>query len=241
MILPYIQNHLKSILFAFFSFFAINFFAQITNKYELTKDSDTLYYAKYEKPIIEKLKLIKPEENKNFFHFSSDKYYLELSDDSNKYMIYADEMWDGKRTGEVFIKRIELVEKQVDEIKNLLDSLKINEIASDNQIKDWSFGFDGIIYKFELKKGNNYSYKHYWTPASQQTFAESNTINFFINKIDKIINYQENREKFMKEVPYFSWTRDGVSWNAVKIINKENYDEYKRYKKIKKKQLRRKL
>lgn len=226
---------MRSILFIIFLFFTLNLFAQ---QYELTKDSDTQYYSKYEKPIIEKLKLIQPEENKNFFRFSSDKYYLELSNESNKYLIYADEIWETKRTGELFIKQIDLTGKQVDEIKSLIDSLKINTIPSDNQIKDWTFGFDGIIYKFELKKGNKYSYKHYWTPTSQQRFAESNTINFFVTKIDKIIDYQENSSKFSKEVPYFTWTRDGVSWSAIKMINRENYSEYKRYKKLKKKQLK---
>ncbi|UWX60460.1 hypothetical protein N0B40_18965 [Chryseobacterium oranimense] len=209
-------------------------FAQANKKYELTKESDTLHYFKYRKPIIEKLKLIQPEENKNFFRFSSEKYYLELSDESNKYLIYADEIWDSKRTGEVFIKQIDLTEKQVDEIKKLITFLKINEIPSDNQIKDWVFGYDGITYEFELKEGNKYSYKHYWTPTSQQKFTESNTINFFVTKIDEIIDYQNNNRKFVKEVPYFTWTRDGVSWNAVTIINKENYSEYKKYKKLKK-------
>ena len=68
--------------------------------------------------LLKKLNLIKPEENKNFFRFSSDKYYLELSDDSNKYIFYADEVWDGKRTGDVYIKQIDLTNRQVEEIKN---------------------------------------------------------------------------------------------------------------------------
>ncbi|MFP3833069.1 hypothetical protein SCA31_09200 [Chryseobacterium sp. SIMBA_028] len=201
----------------------------------MTKDIDTLYYYKYEKPIIEKLRLIKPTEKKDFCRFSSDKYYLELSSKSNKYLMYADEIWEGKKTGKTFIKEFDLTDKQVNEIKNLIISLKIHEIPTDKQIKDWAFGFDGITYKFELKNGNNYSYKHYWTPTSQQKFVESNVINYFVIKIDEIIDYQQNSKKFTKEIPYFSWTKDGVSWNALKLINKNNYSEYKRYKKLMKK------
>ena len=92
----YSQITVKSTLLIIFYFFTLSIFGQSNNRYELTKDSDTLHYFKYERPIIEKLNLIKPEENKNFFRFSSDKYYLELSDDSNKYIFYADEVWDGK-------------------------------------------------------------------------------------------------------------------------------------------------
>ena len=222
-------------------FFTLNIFGQIKNGYELTKDSDTLYYYKYEKPIIKKLKLTNPEENKNFFRFSSDKYYLELSKDSNKYIFYADEIWDGKKTGEVFIKEIDLTEKQICEIESLLDSLKINEIPSGNQIKNWTFGFDGITYKLENKKDNIYSYKNYWTPTSQEKFEESNKINYFVAKVDEIINFRENDEKFRKEIPFFSWTKDGVSWNAITVLNKENYSKYKKYRKLKKKQLKEKL
>lgn len=226
---------MKYLSIIIFTFCTGNIFAQENKKYELTKDSDTLYYHKYEKPIIKKLKLIHPEENKNFFRFSSDKYYLELSDESNKYVMYVDEIWEGKKTGQTFIKEFDLTEKQVSEIKHLRSSLKIYEIPSDRQIKDWTFGFDGIIYKFELKDGHTYSYKHYWTPTVQQKFIESNTINYFVIKIDKIIDYQENKKKFAKEIPYFNWTKDGVSWVAMKVLNKENYSEYRKYKKLMKK------
>ncbi|KQT17392.1 hypothetical protein ASG31_08245 [Chryseobacterium sp. Leaf404] len=93
-----------------FQIITLNLYGQFNNSYYLTKDSDTLHYFKYEKPISEKLNLIKPEESKNFFRFSSSKYYLELSEDSNRYIFYADEIWEGKKTGEVFIKEIILVE-----------------------------------------------------------------------------------------------------------------------------------
>lgn len=226
---------MKYLSIIIFTFCTGNIFAQENKKYELTKDSDTLYYYKYEKPIIKKLKLIQPEEKKDFFRFSSDKYYLELSDESNKYVMYVDEIWEGKKTGQTFIKEFNLTEKQVNEIKYLISSLKIHEIPSDKQIKDWTFGFDGITYKFELKDGDTYSYKHYWTPTAQQKFMEANTINYFIIKIDNIIDYQENSKNFAKEVPYYNWTKNEVSWVAMKVLNKENYSKYRRYKKLMKK------
>lgn len=159
-----------------------------------------------------------------------------MSEKSNKYLIYAEEYWDKGKTGEMFIKSFELSDSQVTEIKNLVNSLKINEIPSDNQIAKWSFGSDGIVYTIETKKGKDYSYKHYWTPSSQEKFYESETINDFISKLDAIIDFKTNDEKFGKEVPYFTWTRDGVIWNAVKLITKQNYKEYKKYRKLKKRQ-----
>ena len=234
----YSQTLVKSTLVIIFSVFSIFVFGQNKSEYNLTFDSDTLHYFRYEKTIIEKLKLLKPEDNIDFFRFSSDKYYLELSKNSNFFIIYADEIWDNKKTGEVFTRKCELNKKQILRIKNLVDSLKINDIPSDNQIKKWTFGFDGITYKIENKNGLNYSYKHYWTPTSQEKFEESNKINFFVNEIDKIINYQTNREKFVSEVPYFTWTRDGVSWSAVKVLTEKNYSEYRKYRKLKKKQMK---
>ena len=228
---------MKLSIIILFQIISFNLFGQNNVHYQLTNDSDTLYYYHYEKPIIEKLNLIKPEENINFFRFSSDKYYLELSNHLNKYILYADEVWEGKKTGEVFIKVIDLDLEQINEIKGLIDSLKIKEIPSSNKIKNWTSGFDGSTYKFEIKDGNTYSFKHYWTPSSQNKFEESNTINSFIKEIDRIIKYEKNGEIFMKEIPFFSWTKDGVSWNAVTIITKENYSEYK---KLKRKQSKRK-
>ncbi|WP_313580620.1 hypothetical protein [Chishuiella sp.] len=224
---------MKSILFIFSYFFSLNLFGQINNNFELTKYSDTANYFEYVKPIIEKLNLIKPINNKIFFRLSSPKYYLELSKESNKYLIYANEIWKGEKTGEIFIKQIDLSKKQVSEINSLIDSLNINDIPSGNQIKNWTSGFDGITYIFELKNKNKYSFKNYWSPSSQEKFEESNKINFFLQKLDDIINYQKNNEEFEREVPYFNWKRDGTSWNVVKAITKENKAEYKKYKKKK--------
>lgn len=201
--------------------------------YKLTKDSDTIFWSRYHLPEIEKLHLILPDGNTDFFRISSSYYYLELSPLSNKITFYVHEIRDNKQTGEDFIKSFGLSHEQVSRLEFLMDSLKINSIPSDKYISDWSKGLDGITYIIENKKGNIYSFKNYWTPSAQKNSAAGKTIYFFTNQMNKITGYLNKRKLFESQIPFYGWTYNG-SMVITKVIS--NTREYRKYKRIKKKQ-----
>jgi hypothetical protein len=226
---------MKFLLKFLFILIAIKSFSQEVKSYSLTKGSDTIYWQKYKSPIIKKLNLILPNQNVDFFRLSSSKYYLELSKNTNKVVFYGDEIYDSKKTGKTFIKSFNLKNEEVVKIKKLVDSLKIENIPSDRYIQNWQQGFDGITYNIEFKKDDIYSFKNYWTPNSQENLNEAIIINSFVTAIDDIIDLKSKGNVFREEIPFYSWTRDGEAWIAIKAI--KNHDEYKKYIRLKKKQL----
>lgn len=208
---------------------------EISKNIQITEDSDTAFWARYHFPDIEKLNLISPDENINFFRISSSKYYLELSESSNKIFFYVNEIWDNKQTGEVFIKAYEIKPDQIKKITALVDHFKINEIPSDKFIKKWTHGFDGITYIIENKTDNVYSFKNYWTPSSQENFAQAEAIINFTKQIDEIVDYTNKRKCFEEEIPFYGWTYNG-SMVITRVIS--DTKEYLKYKRMKKKQLK---
>lgn len=194
------------ILFLLGIFIAANAGGQTLSKtIVLSNGSDTAYWLDWQLPNIEKLKLINPNSDTDFFRLTSicsmcsmsDDSWLELTKDSGRVVFGVDEEWNGKPTGDSVIQYYSLTENQISGIKRLIDSLEINKIPSDKYIADWKLGFDGDVCIIENKNGNNYSFKTYWTPSAQGNLKEAKTILNFTTQTDSIINYPQLREKFL--------------------------------------------
>ena len=110
----------------------------------------------------------------------------------------------------------------MDKAFKLIDSIKINELPSDKNIKGWQQGFDGITYFIEYKRGNKYSFKNYWTPSFQDSLKEAMLLLDFIDAISKILNLKDNSEKFQEEIPFDSWSAPGSGTSATRIKLKTN-------------------
>ncbi len=125
------MKHLFNIILIFIS---VHSFGQ---QFDLTNDSDTIFWYKRHMNDINQLDLIRPETNKNFFRISSSKYFLQLSDNENVVCFLVNEIWDNVRTDEYFTKCFELTNNEKSVINRLYDSLKINDIPTDSKIEKW--------------------------------------------------------------------------------------------------------
>ena len=220
------------ILTLILSLITINLFGQgLSNKIQITADSDTASWASSYLANIEKLNLTNPNSDTDFFRIISPKYFLELSRGSNRVVFYVHEIWEGRQTGQTYIKSFDLPPNQVIKIKLLFDSLKINRIPSDKYITGWTRGLDGITYVFENKKRDAYSFKSYWTPSSQKDLKEAKDISAFINQLDEIIDYSHKRKLFEGEIPFYGWTYNGFTTEIRAISDTKAYRKYKRLKK----------
>jgi hypothetical protein len=101
--------------------------------------------------------------------------------------------------------------------------MNINNIPSDKFIKNWEQGFDGTEYIIEIKQGNNYSFKHYWTPDAQKNCNEAIIIQNFINEMYKIIDYKYFSSIFYSEIP-FDCVTNGSSV-VVQVRTETNIDK----------------
>ena len=113
-------------------------------------------------------------------------------------------------------------------IFKLIDSLKINSIPSDKFIPKWQQGFDGITYVIEYKDSIQHSFKNYWTPKAQDNLEEAMRIQKFVGIVYAIVNSEKLSVIFQKEIPFRSWTCNGVSIS--RVMTREEYKEYKKKK-----------
>jgi len=92
-----------------------------------------------------------------------------------------------------------------DKVLKLIDSLKINELPSDKNIKGWQQGLDGITYFIEYKVDKNYSFKNYWTPTSQDSLAEAQLLLLLISSFESLPDIKNSSKDFQNEIPFDSW------------------------------------
>jgi len=87
-----------------------------------------------------------------------------------------------------------------DKVLKLIDSLKINELPSDKNIKGWQQGLDGITYFIEYKVDKNYSFKNYWTPTSQDSLAEAQLLLLLISSFESLPDIKNSSKDFQNEI-----------------------------------------
>ncbi len=85
----------------------------------------------------------------------------------------------------------------------------ISSIPSEDSIKGWGVGFDGITYLFETSTPTHYSFKSYWTPTAQDSnLIEARQIKKFVDDIDSLLNLRTEYDKFFATLKPGSYTSD---------------------------------
>ena len=211
----------KTLLYLTF-FFCSSFHLFGQDNIRFSPDSDTAFWYTYKNSYVKdfKLGLIETDTSKYIFRFWSNGLTIKLTKSDNNYsgvVTQFVEQYPTKSKKKVFIKKTNLIPAVVDNAFKLIDSVKINELHSDKNIKGWQQGFDGITYFIEYKIDNNYSFKNYWTPTSQDSLAEAKLLLYFISSLENLIDLKNSLKIFQNEIPFDSWTYPGSSTSVIRI------------------------
>jgi hypothetical protein len=103
-------------------------------------------------------------------------------------------------------------------------------IPTEDSIKGWERGFDGITYKIEYSTKHYYSFKTYWTPTAQDSLKEAIQVQSFIDSAFLLSNANETWRVFEKSIPFECYMNDGPSV-ACKILTSAEREEYIKEKK----------
>jgi len=209
-------------------FISLSTFAQSGKEFPLTKDSDTTYWKYRSKGNIDLRSssvdlAFRLETSCNILEIrkSGSSFYGEIS-------FFVCEV-DKVQTGKSFKQFFPLDNEIVREMFELIDSTAVTKIPSDQFIKGWQQGFDGINYTFEYKTLDSYSYKSYWMPRVQENVPEALSIQKFVDRLYDLASSNTKYKTFEKNIPYLSWTCGGTI--VARILSREEYREYKRKKK----------
>lgn len=215
-------------------FFLITAFSWSQENYKtlLTKDSDTTYWVGYLNRELEKFDIKSILENRgNSFRLSTYGSMIEIQRNESEYFgsltYFVSEVDDSRTDKRVFKRTFNIDNQIVKTLFDLLDSSRIDEIPSSKLIENYRYGFDGITYFFENKSNNQYSFKNYWSPNSQN-IPEAIKIQDFIDQFYKIVGSENFSKEFSKEVPFKSYSYNGGSLVIIKPMTRKEYKEYKK-------------
>ena len=232
------KKNILKILFLIISNFLLS---QSTNKkLDFSKDSDTIYWNKYKHGLIirHQLEDIQNRNDELIFRFWNFGSCIEVTKNGTLYKgnvtYFVDEVDDYSKRQ--FKKVFNLEIEKAKEIIDLIGARKINETPSDKFILGWEQGFDGVEYLFEYKTKNEYSFKNYWTPKSQDNLLEATRIQVFIDELYLICDSENLLKKFEKEIPFRSYSYNGASIAISRVMTVKEYKEFKKQKHKRKRQ-----
>jgi len=226
---------MKNVIITLFFLISFSIYSQ-KKELSFTKDSDTVYWMKYNTDVNKMFDLQPIQENKNeiVFRIKNHCSQIEISKSKDsvfgKIEFYVKEFDQFKDSTTTFKKQYILNSVTVNQIFHEIDSLKINSIPSDNLIPNWQQGFDGTTYIIEYKNKEQYSFKHYWTPEVQTNINEAIILESFLNRVYAITDVEKINQLFNKEIPFRSWMCYGSASVATRIMTAQEYKEYKKKK-----------
>lgn len=194
----------------------------------LSQTGDTSLWYKYQKIVANDLSLIEIEKTSfpYYFRIWKTNQVLDVWQSENNKFFGLLTSWVTERTPakekpteRVLIDKTVLQSDSVQKIINLITSTKIIELPTDDSIKGWQHGFDGITYITEFSSKKSYSFKTYWTPKAQDTtLKEAKAVQIFVDKIFQLSNSLETWKKFEKTIPFECYNVGGST--ACKILTK---------------------
>jgi hypothetical protein len=111
---------------------------------------------------------------------------------------------------DTLFKKASLSPDQAEAAYLLFLNLKLLNIPSDEKLKGWRKGADGITYRIEQVDQVHYSNKSYWTPSSQDGLPEAKVILDFVNSLSDTLKLEETFRSFKNTLPRKGCYHSGV-------------------------------
>lgn len=190
---------------------------------QFSHDSDTAYWYRFKNDNVKqfKLGLIEYDTTNYTFRFWSFGLVIKVvgttSQNCGEIIRFVEE-YPKKKKKNVYTKNYPITSSQVLQIRHLIDSLQIESLPSDKNIKGWQQGLDGVEYFTEFKKGGQYTFKNYWTPTAQDSLKEAIQLQGLVSGLSSILDLKNNGKAFQDDIPFDGWTYPG-SASAVLRVN----------------------
>lgn len=237
-------NFTKSFTFARFmrtlvtNIFLIIFsasFGQAKSYYNvMSPKGDTTFWYKYHTTQISKLSLpsLDTVSNSKYFRIWTNKQVIEVWQNqtgtiSGKLITWTDEYapYNEKPTNRTFVEGYLLTDDTASLVDQLLLSSGILNIPTEDSIKGWQQGLDGVIYFIEYSTKDNYSFKSYWTPKAQDSLQEALQVQTFVDSSFSLVNAQNSWKSFAKTIPYECFINGGPTV-ICKVLTKKERKKY---------------
>jgi hypothetical protein len=205
----------------------------------LQQKGDTSFWYKYQNIVIQDLSLTRLDSTTLPYYFRIWKanQVLDIWKTNDNSFFGQLTSWvteqtpaNEKPTDRISIDKRVLQSDTVQQILNLIANAQIVELPTDDSIRGWKHGFDGITYITEFSSKTNYSFKTYWTPKAQDTtLKEAKQVQYFVDKIFELSNGVTIWKQFVKTIPYECYNVGGTI--ACKVVTKKEKRKFAKERK----------
>ena len=221
---------MKTLLTIINLFFLTTLFGQTKTHNNIKySNGDTSIWYKYQLIVINDLSLTRLDTSSSLFYFRIWKTNQVLDVWKNKEGSYSGLLttWvtehtpnNEKQTDRTLIDKKSLQLDSVKLIIELIESSQILKLPTDDSIKGWRHGFDGLTYITEYSTQTSYSFKTYWTPTAQDTsLNEAKFVQSFVDTIFNLSNAKTIWQNFQKSIPYECYNVGGSI--GCKVVTKK--------------------
>jgi hypothetical protein len=130
-------------------------------------------------------------------------------------------------TNRTFIQTKKILGDSLRQLVEQVKSSKILFLPTEDSIKGWQQGLDGIIYIIEHSKKDNYAFKTYWTPKAQDSLKEAIQVQTFVDNAFNLADAKTAWQEFSKEIPFESYYNGGPGV-AIRILTEKQRKEYRK-------------
>lgn len=174
-----------------FMFFVNLTYCQVTKTIDVKiyKNGDTSLWYKWRTELGEKLQLDKLVNSTDSLHFRFWQDGQAVDIWTNDYKTFKGTVTnylkkyskissckENTKHQKVYTNKIPLDTLQAREAYNLIIEYSLFTIPSEEKIKEWTKGKDGVTYLIEISTVNSYTFKSFWEPASQKNIVEAKKI-----------------------------------------------------------------
>lgn len=140
-------------------------------------------------------------------------------------------VWDADKTMQsterIYRQEYALGANQAAAINQLVENSGILQLPSDENIKGWQKGCDGIELIIQCSNNRSYWLKNYWTPSAQSNLAEAVLIQSFYDKALEIANAGVVQKAFEVGIPFPCYTSNNASITC-RVVSSAEYWQYRR-------------
>lgn len=88
----------------------------------------------------------------------------------------------------------------------------ISSIPSENDIRGWSLGADGVSYLIEYSNPSTYSFKSYWEPSSSRyRLVEAAAVDDFVKEVEAKLELASSFLAFLNKLPAGTYHTGGIT------------------------------
>jgi hypothetical protein len=197
-------------------------------------NGDTSFWYKYQQIVIKQLSLKRIDTSSTTYYFRlwTANQVLDVWQNIDYSLSGQLTTWvteqtpsNEKDTDRVQIAKVLLKNDTVKLIQNLIEKTQILKLPTDDSIKGWKQGFDGITYIIESASKTSYDFKTYWTPNAQDsTLQESKIFQAFVDTLFKFSNANNIWTEFQKTIPFECYSYSGFI--VCKVLTKKERKKF---------------